>query len=53
LQTILAAWTAGNWRVKPTDSTKQELLDAEDNATVILEQTLSETGNYKVVTVLI
>ena len=44
---ILAAWAAGTWRDKPTDSTKQELLDADDDATIILTQTLSCTTPYK------
>jgi hypothetical protein len=53
LQQILAAWTAGNWRVKPSDVTKQELLDAADGTTIILEQSLSSSTPYKTVTVLI
>jgi len=40
---IVSAWIAGNWRVKPTDSTKQELMDAEDGTTVILEQSLTRS----------
>lgn len=44
---ILAAWAAGTWRDKPTDSTKQELLDADDDATIILTQTLLSTTPYK------
>ena len=52
---IMTAWTAGNWRVKATDSNTQELLDAEDGTTVILEQTLTRSpsaGNdYRKITV--
>ncbi len=52
---IVVAWTAGNWRVKSTDSTVQELLDAEDGTTVILEQALTRApgagSNYRAITV--
>ena len=52
---ITTAWAAGDWRVKPTDSTKQELMDAEDGITVILEQTLTRSpavgDKYKDITV--
>lgn len=52
---IMTAFAAGNWRVKESDSTKQELLDAEDGTTVILEQTITRSpsaGNkYRDITV--
>ena len=48
---INAAWIAGNWRVKPSDGTKQELMDAEDNTEIILEQTLKQTTPYRTITV--
>lgn len=38
---IRNAFMAGNWRVKPTDATKQELMDAEEETEVILEQTIT------------
>ena len=47
---LLAGLVGGTWRDKPTDSTKQELLDIDDNATILLEQTLSASTPYKVVT---
>jgi len=47
LYKLLAAWVAGSWRDKPTDSDKQELLDADNDATVILTQTLSNVTPYK------
>ncbi len=51
---ITTAWAAGNWRLK-ADGTAQELLDAEDQSTVILEQSLTRSpavGNkYKAITV--
>ncbi len=54
---ITTAWIAGNWRVKPTDSTKQELMDAEDSTKIILEQTLTRApgagSNYRDITVII
>lgn len=52
---IRNAWMAGNWRVKETDPDVQELLDAEDGTTVILEQDLTRSptpGNkYRDITV--
>jgi hypothetical protein len=52
---IAAAYAAGNWRVKETDPTKQELLDAEDADTVILEQSITRSpsagSNYRDITV--
>ncbi len=48
---VLAAWAAGNWRLKTGTSYTYELLDAEDASTVILEQTLSNTTPYKTVTI--
>lgn len=51
---IINAWVAGNWRVKPTDITKQELLDAEDGS-VVLEQDLTRSpsagDDYRDITV--
>ncbi len=47
---LLAGLVGGTWRDKPTDSTKQELLDIDDNATILLEQTLSGRTPYRVVT---
>ncbi len=48
---ICTAWISGNWRIKPTDNTKQELMDAENGTTVILEQSLSQTTPYRTITV--
>ncbi len=48
---ILSAWIAGNWRDKPGDATKQELLDADDASTVILEQALKMSTPYRTITV--
>jgi len=52
---IMTAFIAGNWRVKSGDSTKQELLDAENGTTVILEQSITRSpsaGNkYRDITV--
>ncbi len=54
---ITTAWAAGNWILKPTDQNVQQLLDAENNSTVILEQELTLSpasgSEYKEVTVLI
>ncbi len=47
LMKLLAALVAGTWRDKPANSDIQELLDADDDSTVILEQTLSATTPYK------
>jgi len=51
---IMAAFAAGDWR-KSADGTKQELMDAEDGTTVILEQLLtrspSPSSNYRDITV--
>jgi len=51
---IVAAFAAGDWR-KSADGTKQELMDAEDGTTVILEQTLTRSpaanANYRNITV--
>ncbi len=44
---LLAGMVAGTWRDKPTDSTKQELLDADDDSTVLLEITLATSTPYK------
>ena len=44
---------AGTWRAKPGDATKQELLDVDDGATILLEQTLSETSPYRTTTVIV
>ncbi len=40
---ITTAFAAGNWRVKPTDASKQELMDAENKTTVILEQDITKS----------
>ncbi len=54
---ITTAWVAGNWRLKASDPTKQELLDADDGTTVILEQTLTRLpaggSNYRGIMILI
>ncbi len=54
---IMHAWIAGNWRLKVGDSTTQQLLDAEDGSTVILEQSLTRApaggSYYREITVLI
>jgi len=54
---VLAAWTAGNWRLKVGDSTKQQLIDPDDQATVILEQQLTRSPDsgetYRSIEVLI
>jgi hypothetical protein len=47
---IMAAMQAGNWRVKTLDNTAQELLDADDNATVILEQHVTEGDAVRTIT---
>lgn len=49
--TILNAWIAGNWRVKSGESGTQELLDADNGTTVILEMVLSRTSPYRSITV--
>ncbi len=51
LMKLLAGMVAGTWRDKPGDSTKQELLDADDDATILLEITLATSTPYKQVTV--
>ncbi len=48
---IATAWIAGNWRDKPNDNTKQELMDAEDGTEIILEQTLKKTTPYRTIVV--
>ncbi len=48
---LLAGMVAGTWRDKPTDSTKQELLDADDDSTILLEIDLATTTPYKQVTI--
>ncbi len=52
---ITTAWIAGNWRLKSTDANVQELLDAEDGTTVILEQSLTRAPgaglDYRSITV--
>ncbi len=52
---IATAWVAGNWRVKPSNSDVQELMDAENGTTVILEQALTRfpgSGlNYRTIVV--
>ena len=51
LYQLLAGIAAGTWRDKPTDSTKQELLDADDDSTILLEIALATTTPYKQVTI--
>ncbi len=51
LYQLLAGIAAGNWRDKPADSTKQELLDADDDSTILLEITLATTSPYKQATI--
>ncbi len=52
---ITTAWIAGNWRRKSSNLDVQELLDAEDGATVILEQQLTHApgggSDYRSITV--
>ncbi len=48
---LLAGLVAGTWRAKPADSTKQELLDADDDASILLTQTLSASTPYKEVNI--
>ncbi len=48
---LLAGMVAGTWRDKPADSTKQELLDADDDSTVLLEIDLATTTPYKQATI--
>lgn len=54
---ITTAFIAGNWRVKSSDISKQELMDAENGTTIILEQSITRSpsaGNkYRNITVLI
>lgn len=51
LDQILKAWCAGNWRLKSGTSATYELLDADDDSTVILEMLLSQTTPYRTMTV--
>jgi len=51
LQNILAAWIAGKWRSKAGNASIKELLDPDDDDTVILEMTLSTTTPYRSITV--
>lgn len=51
LDRILKAWCAGNWRLKSGTTRTGELLDADDDTTVILEMTLSETTPFRTITV--
>lgn len=48
---LLAAWTAGTWRSKSGSSTVKELLDVDDNTTVVIEHTLSVTTPFRQATV--
>ncbi len=48
LMKLLAAWVAGTWQDKSGSSVIKELLDADDNATVVIEQTLSATTPYRI-----
>ena len=50
---LLAGMVAGTWRDKPGDSTKQELLDADDDSTILLEITLATSTPYKQATIII
>ncbi len=49
---LLAGMVAGTWRDKPGDSTKQELLDADDDSTILLEILLATSTPYKQVTII-
>ena len=51
LMKLLAGMVAGTWRDKPGDSTKQELLDADDDSTILLEILLATSTPYKQVTI--
>ena len=46
---VITAWTAGDWQVKPGDSTTQQLLDP-DGGEVVLEQKISNTSPYRTIT---
>lgn len=46
---VLNAWIAGNWRDK--GGGVQELLDADDGTTVILEMVLSKSSPYRSITI--
>ena len=46
----IAAYLLGTWQDKSGDSTTQEILDAEDDATVILEIQAATTSPYKATT---
>ena len=46
----IAAFLLGDWQDKSGDPTTQEILDAEDDATVILEILSSTTSPYKATT---
>lgn len=50
LDQILKAWCAGNWRLKSGTTGTYELLDADDNSTVILEMLLSQTTPFRTIT---
>jgi hypothetical protein len=47
----MAAMQAGNWRVKVAEDTKQELLDADDQTTIILEQEVTENDAIRTITI--
>lgn len=47
LQKLLAAWVAGTWQSKSGSSTIKELLDADDNATVVAEHTLAVNTPFR------
>ena len=51
LMQLLAGMVAGTWRDKPGDSTKQELLDADDDSTILLEILLATSTPYKQATI--
>jgi len=47
---LITAYILGTWRDKSGDPTTQEILDAEDDATVILEIVAATTSPYKATT---
>jgi len=48
---VVAAWCAGNWKLKSNSTSTYQLLDADDGATVILEMTLSQTTPYRTISI--
>lgn len=49
---VLAAWAAGNWRLKSGETTVYEILDIDDGTTVIMEFDLDQTTPFKQVTLI-